>query len=311
LHRSIGALALLALTALSGESSANSLLPAAALASPRPAECLPTAPRGGAERLWDRARTPGLAAYCNALARGYARLRRTPEAALEAAQVAQRALPNRAAPRVLEARALVALGRHADAWQRFSAIDARARRELEVPAALHDYAVAASVTGHGAEALRAYRALVPRAGLLDEARRTRALIEASVVTMASGASALDEAIGYLNEARRRNPQPGLEPLVLAALALALDRQGHPQQARGLIAEVTAPEALFSSAKGAANDAMPVLPALEQSALIAMLLERFSPEEAKERWTAVAAGGSWSEHAKKKLVQLDGPRARSK
>ncbi len=311
-------LAVLTLAALPGAANASDLA-AAALASPRPVECLPSAPRGNAERLWDRARTPGLAAYCSALARGYARLRRTPEAALEAAQAANRALPNRAAPRVLEARALVALGKHAEAWERFSGVDARGRRELEVPAALHDYAVAATVTGHGPEALRAYRSLVPRAGLLDDARRVRVLIEASLVTMASGPAALDEAIGYLNEARRRSQQPGLEPLVLGALALALDRQGHPQQARGLISEVTAPEGLFDeqsaapAAKGPARDAVPVLLPGERQALAAMLLERLSPDEAKQRWNAFIAGagarGPWADHARRRLQLLEGSRAR--
>jgi hypothetical protein len=159
---------------------------------------------------------------------------------------------------------------------------------------------------------------VPRAGLLDDARRDRALIEASVVTMASGAAALDEAIGYLNEARRRNPQPGLEPLVIGALALALDRQGHAQQARGLVAEVAAPEALLDPAQASktpARGAVPVLPPPELLALGAMLLERLSPEEARQRWSAYVAGAGskpWAEHARKKLAQLEAsPRARSK
>jgi hypothetical protein len=304
---------------------ANAPLTAAAVASPRPAECSSSAPRGGAERVWDRARSPGLAAYCSALARGYARLRRTPEAALEAAAAAAKTLPNRAAPQVLEARALVALGRYSEAWERFSGVRARARRELDVPAALHDLAVAAAATGHAAEALAAYRALVPRAGLLDEARRMRALVEASVITMAMGPQTLDEAIGYLNEARRRSNHPGLEPLVLGALALALDRQGHTQQARGLVQESTLPEQLLPpesekdkaarATKGFLRDNVPLLPAVERDALAAILLERLSPEEARERWKAFLAGpggrGPWAEHARKKLSSLETPRIKAK
>ena len=298
--------------------SAGAPLAAAAGASPRPAECSSSAPRGGAERVWDRARSPGLAAYCSALARGYARLRRTPEAALEAAAAAAKTLPNRAAPQVLEARALVALGRYSEAWERFSAVRSRARRDLEVPAALHDLAVAASATGHAADALAAYRALVPRAGLLDEPRRMRVLVEASVITMAVGPQALDEASGYLNEARRRSTHPGLEPLVLGALALALDRQGHTQQARGLLEETMLPEQLLTSesekdksvrrGKGFLRDNLPLLPAVERDALAAILLERLSPDEARERWRAFLAGpggrGPWAEHARKKLSSLE-------
>jgi tetratricopeptide (TPR) repeat protein len=275
--------------------------------------------------VWDRARSPGLAAYCTALARGYARLRRTPEDALAAAQAAARALPNRAAPVVLEARALVMMRKYAEAWARFDGVRSRARRDLEVPAALHDLAVAASATGHSAEALGAYRALVPRAGLLDESRRVRALVEASSITMAMGPGALDEAIGYLNEARRRTSHPGLEPLVLGALALALDRQGHPEQARGLIQDVSAPEGLLvtegegdpaaRAPKGSLRGHLPVLPESERHALAAVLAERLSPEEAREHWTLFLSGpggrGAWAEHAKKKLSALTTPRPRPK
>jgi tetratricopeptide (TPR) repeat protein len=314
----------LAVLALAAGARAGAPLAAAAVASPRPPECSPSAPRGGAERVWDRARAPGLASYCSALARGYARLRRTPEAALQAAAAAARILPNQVAPQVLEARALVALGRYAEAWERFSGARSRARRELEVPAALHDFAIAASATGHAAEALAAYRALVPRAGLLDEARRVRVLLEASVTTMATGPQALDEAIGYLNEARRRSVHPGLEPLVLGALALALDRQGHSQQARGLLAETTLPEALLPgegeagsarAAKVPLRNNLPMLPAVERDALSAILLERLNPEEARERWKAFLGGpggrGAWAEHARKKQSALEAPRARSR
>jgi len=304
--------------------NASAPLAAAAAASPRPAECSPSAPRGGAERVWDRARSPGLAAYCSALARGYARLRKTPEAALEAAAVAAKALPSRAAPQVLEARALVLLGRYAVAWERFSAVRSKARRELEVPAALHDFAIAASATEHASEALAAYRALVPRAGLLDETRRLRVLIEASMITMATGPATLDEAIGYLNEARRRAAHPGLEPLVLGALALALDRQGHTQQARGLLEETTLPKLLLPETekdkargptKGLLREHVPLVPVVERDALAAILLERLNPDEAREHWKTFLAGpggrGAWAEHARKKLTQLEAPRPRPK
>jgi tetratricopeptide (TPR) repeat protein len=323
--RAVAAVVGLAVLAAGAEARAGAPLAAAAGASPRPAECSPSAPRGGAERVWDRARSPGLASYCSALARGYARLRRTPEAALQAAAAASRILPNQVAPQVLEARALVALGRYPEAWQRFSGVRSRARRELEVPAALHDFAVAASATGHGAEALAAYRALVPRAGLLDEARRLRVLVEASVTTMATGPQALDEAIGYLNEARRRSVHPGLEPLVLGALALALDRQGHTQQARGLLSETTLPDQLLPSegeadkplpaAKGFLRSNVPLVPAAERDALAAILLERLNPEEAGERWKAFLSGpggrGAWAEHARKKQAAVEAARARSR
>jgi hypothetical protein len=218
---------------------------------------------------------------------------------------------------------LVALGRYPEAWERFNGLRTRARRELDVPAALHDFAIAATATGHTADALAAYRALVPRAGLLDEARRLRVLVEASLATMATGPQTLDEAIGYLNEARRRSMHPGLEPLVLGALALALDRQGHPEQARGLLTETTLPEQLLPSsadedkatppAKGFSRSNVPLMPAMERDALAAILLERLDPDEARQRWKAYLAGpggrGAWAEHARKKHSALDSTRVR--
>jgi hypothetical protein len=151
----------------------------------------------------------------------------------------------------------------------------------------------------------------------------RALVEASVITMGVGPQALDEAIGYLNEARRRSSHPGLEPLVLGALALALDRQGHAQQARGLLEETTLPEQLLPSesekdktaqpAKGFLRDNVPLVPTGERDALAAILLERLSPEEARDRWKAFLAGpggrGPWAEHARKKLSSLETTRGK--
>ena len=61
--------------------SSRPALRAAAAASPRPRECTP--PGSGKQRsVWDQAHAPGLVDYCNRLARGYARLRHSPAAAL-------------------------------------------------------------------------------------------------------------------------------------------------------------------------------------------------------------------------------------
>lgn len=297
-----------------------------AAASPRPRECSGTSERGAERTLWDRARQPRLATYCDSLAAGYARLARAPEEALRAAQRANEALPGRAAPLVLEARALVALGRDADAHQRFGAARQRDRRSVESPGALHDLAVAALRTGKRDDAVRAFRALAPRAGLLgDGFERQRVYVEAAAAVMMLGSEGLDEAIGYLAEARRKGSRPGFGDYVLGALALALDRQGRSEEARGVAAE--AGGAWYLARQTSTDDdararrrplvarALPVLPAGELDAIVAMLAEREDPELARERWQALLGGaggkGPWAEHAKKKLEALRAPRRRGR
>jgi tetratricopeptide (TPR) repeat protein len=281
----------------------------------------------GREALWQRARTPGLDAYCDALARGYSRLRRKPELSLEAAMAADKALGGRAAPSVLAGQALLLLGRHNPAWQSFERAQSRSKRALEAPAALHDLALAAELSGHHDEAREAYRALVARAFLLEQSlRRQRIYVEAAMLMMGLGPDGLNEAIGYLSEARRRGVPPGFSPYVLGALALALDRQGHQDEARGVAGEAGGPWALLSEAgalddeqteasrkKSAPQSAVPTpyLPEGEIHAMIAVLAERGDPVLARERWQAFlggpAAKGPWAEHARKKLSKLEGRR----
>ena len=289
----------------------------AAAASPRPRECTGTSPHGAERTVWDRARRPRLATFCDSLAQGYARLAQAPSEAQRAAQRAEKALPGRAAPLVLEARALVALGRDADAWKLFGDARKRDRRSVETPGALHALAVAAVRTKNQAEAVRAYRALAPRAGLLgDGFERQRVYVEAAATVMTVGEGGLDEAIGYLAEARRRRSRPGFGDYVLGTLALALDRQGRNEEARGVAAEAggpwylerasAAPEA-DPKARTLAPNARPVLPDGELDAIVAMLAEREAPELARERWQAFLDGpagkGPWAEHAKRKLAAL--------
>src|SRR5687767_7725658 len=104
---SVGALGL---ALLPGRAHGASQLSGAAAASPRPPECRAGA-RLTASELWSRARVPELTRYCDALARGYARLGRSPSDALAQADRAERALPARAATWVLKGRANYALGR--------------------------------------------------------------------------------------------------------------------------------------------------------------------------------------------------------
>ena len=100
-------------------------LGAAAAASGRPRECA-TATRRASKKptVWEVARVPNLARYCDLLARAQAQLTSSPQTARSAALEADEAMPGRAAPAVVIARASLALGELDEAARQF----ARAKR---------------------------------------------------------------------------------------------------------------------------------------------------------------------------------------
>ncbi|HVU01571.1 MAG TPA: hypothetical protein VHE30_07455 [Polyangiaceae bacterium] len=263
-------------------------------ASSRPEECGGTA-RAHASR-WDRARTPGLMAYCDALSRGYAALRSSPEAAKAQAVLAEHALGGRAAPLVLMARAAVRLGKDADALETFARALRLSPKSLDAPGALHDYAVAQVRTGKFAEAAASYRILVPRAELLGDTRdEVAVLVEAGVLVMSAGKDALPEAVGYLTEARRRSP-PLLRPAVLAALALALDRSGREAEAAAAATEAGGTAWLDADGKRAASGAPDALalPPGEREAMLGMVLLGTDRDRALALFKeSLALGAEWS------------------
>lgn len=285
-------------------------LSAASAASPRPRECSAEDPRALRDSQWDRARRPKIRAYCDALARGYAELARAPSKALASAARAKELGPERAAPLVLEGRAWVGSGRAAEAWPLFERAQKLDKLALAEPAALHDLALAAGALGKHAETVAAYRALVPRAGMLaDPRRRQRVYLEAAMAVMRSDANALDEALGYLAEARRLRGMPGLSDLVLGATALTLDRQGRRDEARGVVAEARGALGVSKLADSArAREALVSLPAGEVDAIAAILVERVRPELAKRHWRAFvespeSTSSPWLAHAKKRLESV--------
>jgi tetratricopeptide (TPR) repeat protein len=225
-------------------SATRAELMAAADASPRPAMCMDRPVRGQAGRtLWDRARRPTEATFCDALARGYSQLWRAPERALGEAERAKKVLPKRAEPVVLAGRALMQMNRAKEAWAEFQRAETLSKRSLEEPSALHDVAAAAHASGHKSQALALFRRLVPRASLLSKGtERQRVYLEAALLVMAEGPENLNEATGYLVEARRFRGAPGLADVVTGALALALDRQGQTEEAHGVAAEAGGPGA---------------------------------------------------------------------
>jgi len=286
-------------------------LTAAALASARPVECRPSAREGAA--FWLRARSPELGRYCDLLGRGYSRLGSDPKGALEAARAAERVWPGRSATSLLGGRAQLELGDAEGAWREFEQAESRDPRALVDPAALRDVGLAALATGRRDRARGAFRKLVPRASLLEsQAERQRVYLEAAMLAMGDGSDGLGEAIGLLTTARREPAPPGFSRLLVAALALALDRRGQVERARTLVAEVEGPEAFerWVRAAGRPRPAHPdlrlVLPPGELEALRAIAAERTEPERALEEWRASIAqapAAPWVAHARAKVAAL--------
>jgi tetratricopeptide (TPR) repeat protein len=268
--------------------------------------------------VWDRARNPKLSKYCTLLARGYAKLGSAAEQALKLAGEARKTLPGRPAPWVLEARALLAQG---DPKKAFVAFE-KARKLDEAfrlpPAALHDYGLCAAKTGNREAALSAYRRLVPMAGLLTgPGHRERIYVEAALLVMVLDPGSVQEAAAYLLEARRGNVLPSMKPFILGALALALDRQGRSEEARGVASEVRGIGALsqlaeaLDSAPQASGPSGLQLFGHELLAMIALVAQAEDREVAREYWQqyvdSVGDGAPWAGHAKSHLTRASGRR----
>jgi tetratricopeptide (TPR) repeat protein len=214
-------------------------LAAAAASGARPEACRPHAGRSD-PTLWSRARPPEVVLSCRLLSRASARLEHTPAAALELARSAATFAPNARAAALVEGRALFRLGRVPEAWKLLAPFVEEKTAPLDDAPSLFDVARTALAAGALEEAARAYRLLVPRAGLLGsrQAERT-AVIEAASLALARGPQSLDEALGYL-ETARAIPLAGDHDLVLALTALALDRRGQSEQARAAAREAEGP-----------------------------------------------------------------------
>lgn len=293
-------------------SSGAQPLKAASSSSPRPDECRPSGSRWTSHgaTLWDRAREPRLARYCDALARGYARLGTDPAAALQAASLAAEAQPRRSAPLLLKARALLEQDRQRDALAVYQELLQKQPELRLTPDALYTYARALAGSGERKPALDAYRRLVPMAGLASPVSEI-IYVEAALLVMLADPGELQEAVAYLNEARRRNAVPVLRPYALAALALALDRQGRPEEARGVANEARGRTSAMlsqletSEAGPRARTTLPRIDRLELLPMIAILMVEDDPETAREYWREFSdeapESHPWLAHARAKLA----------
>lgn len=307
-------------------------LSAAAAASGRPKECMSGSRRALAKgpSVWESAREPNLALYCDRVARAQTELAAQPDAAKKAALEAEQALPGHAAPQVVLARAELALGGLDAAAQAFARARAIDPRSVEEPGTMHDLARTLARTGKRDEALAVYRALVPRVDLLGTPdRRVAVLIEAAHLSMAAEAAGtgaapadvgkkgarapLDEAAAYLREARQR-PATQLAGDVLLSLALVLDRAGVREQADAALVEAqrSGDADRFRSTTGAPRAPSYLAAPEDALALAALAAEGRDRGEAQRAWEAFLAGpggkGAWAAAAKARLdaVKKGGP-----
>lgn len=300
-----------------------------AAASPRAAACRPQS-LSDEGRLWTQVQGGAARRYCLLLAWGYARLSRTPKAALDLAQKAAALAPGEAEPRVLEGRARLRLGEWELAYAALEKSVLEKGRPLGDVLALRELGLTAVASGQLARAVEVYRSLVTRVGFSNDPAFARLVVlEASAALMATGPAGLPDATLFLSDARRQAPVPGLDDLSTALLALALDRAGKADQVRILERELDGAWALtrfesardrarlarLSAAAGAAieqprfqfSERSPLLADGELHAAIACVAVRTDPHLARTHWQAYlespSGQGPFRDWARERLAAL--------
>jgi len=279
-----------------------SQLATAALESPRPRACRSDA--SGENELWARARAGDTERFCELLAHGYARLAEAPSEALQSAEAAEAI--RGAAPEVaaLKARALFRSGNVPASLVQFRAAEQKAALESFEPKALHDYARAASLAGTPADAVRLYRVLVSRSGLVAEQReKTEIALEAAAHVLAYVPNGSDEALGYLGQARRA--ALGLSPLISGLRALIAERNGTSVRTprAGALPSSTA----LAQAVTGPGDASVLLPPGELDAVRAVISETTDKAASRMAWQAflehARPDNVWLAHGRKKRGEV--------
>lgn len=281
--------------------------PQGAFAAARPPEC-GVLEGFKAANVWERAKEPQLRRYCDLLASGTSKLVGSGALAkdvLAIAEGADKLLPGRAAPKVLEGRAYLRLGKPNEALAALAEAKKRDDRALDDPVALLAWARANARTNHIDQAVQAYRAALPRTSALSP-DRSAASFEAGMIVMAQGPKGVDDAVAMLRQARR-DAQDAMQLASVVALALALDRAGQRDEARAVLAE-----RVHEGAKAVLGDPR-VADALadagvahEKDALLGLALESTDPAGAREAWRRFVDGpggkGPWAEHARQHEAQ---------
>ena len=268
-----------------------------------PRECAPLLARSSAN-VWERAKVPALARYCELVASAAAKLANPAHIPVDVVAIATEAdatLPGQAGAQVLLGRAQARLGQYVPARDAFEAAKERDPEALQDPVAQLVYARVLSYTGRTDDALAVYRALMPRAASLTPADRGVAYVGAGMLAMALGPKGIEEATAIFRQARKSS-QDAVQRVAALALALALDRWGERGEARVLLAERAHENAAALLAEPAAIEALGPAADVERTALMALALEEVDPVSARSAWGAYLEGpggnGPWADHARK-------------
>lgn len=265
------------------------------------------APRQTSARkdFWELARAPKLAAFCDRLAQSEALLEASPQEAYDAATKADELLPGRAAPLVVQGRALSALARPAEAVAQLKKAKSIDPSSVEHPATLYAFAMSQRDIQDRAGAAESFRLLVTRVSLLPATQRSQALFEAASQVLAlGGVDAANEAIAILRNAIQSAPQ-SIRPLLEGHLALALDRRGNKAEADSMALSAHRGGILATWLINAHPELLRALPE-ERLALTAKMREVSDATAALAVWESAAAAvptGPWAAHARTKVTEL--------
>lgn len=263
------------------------------------------------ERLafWQRVTDKGADDYCRLVDRARARLFSAPAEAAKLTEAAQKMRSPAVAARLLHAHAELLLGRAAEAHREFTQVvpDLAAPQVAAylTPSAVAAGARAALRSGAFASALARYRWVLLRLGDFQDPREeARLLLEAATAVTYAHKDGGREARAYLSAADAKNA-PLLRPLVQAARALSLLREGERERAQREVAQFESSWALVwmfegQSPVGAPGETIPVLPPGERFALFAAVAEAVEQEAAAEHFRQFLeeAGPQLPEHLKR-------------
>lgn len=281
-----GAVVLLIAATLGGD------LPTAAKLSARPEVCAPASAGAGdgrAQGAWDQMRERGRQQLCQRLARAQLELGARPGLALRLSKELSQALPERAEPWTLQARAHARLGAFAEAWSAWQQAEGRGE-PLTAPHVLRDHAVSAAMTGHAGAALASYRKLLPLLQAWSDPVEQQAIyVEAASAALQRGPDGIEEAGSLLTVARSRATSSGLRAYVAGMSALWAARRGAsaPSDSRLAAAEVWRFVGLVQGERRPRH--WPILPAHELPGAAALLLEPYSAVVSEQLWQQHAQG----------------------
>lgn len=260
--------------------------------------------------FWKRVKDKGADDYCKLVDRARARLYSSPADAKALSEKARRLRPPGVSAGLLHAHAELLLGASKEAHAEFtrvvSDLSSPDVAPFLTPTDVAAGARAALLEGAFADALARYRWVLLR---LDEFKspheEARLLIEAASAVQYALKDGGREARAYLSLAEAKNAAL-LRPIIQAARALSLLRDGDSERARREVAHLESTWALSwmfegQNPVGVPREPIPVFPRGEKSALLAAIAESVEPEAAKENWEQFfdEAGPEIPEHLKRR------------